>query len=94
MMSTDHSMDVFQQVLPLLGGDATLQDSSVAVLVELPFDDDEGLGATHEPPGLCPVGREHLVEEAIEIRCSPVGRRVGLRHWVFDEFHDLEVGWN
>ena len=24
MMSTDPSMDVFQQVLPLLGGDATL----------------------------------------------------------------------
>ena len=38
VMSTDPSMDVFQQVLPLLGGDATLQDSSVAALVELPFE--------------------------------------------------------
>ena len=37
-MSVDPSMDVFQQVLPLLGGDATLQDSSVAALVELPFE--------------------------------------------------------
>ena len=80
MMSTDHSMDVFQQVLPLLSGDATLQDSGVAVLVELPFDDDEGLGATHEPSGLCLVGREHLMEEAIEIRCSLVDQRVELHH--------------
>ena len=41
VMSAKPSKDVFQQVLPLLGGDATL---SVAVLVVLPFDDDEGLG--------------------------------------------------
>ena len=87
-------MNVFQQVLPLLSSNAMLQDSGVATLVELPFDDDEGLSATREPSGLRLVGREHLVEEAIEIRCSPVGRRVGLCHWVFDEFHDLDVGWN
>ena len=66
----------------------------MATLVELPFDDDEGLGATHEPSGLRLVGREHLMEEAIEIRCSLVDRRVGLCHWVFNEFHDLRVGWN
>ena len=64
------------------------------MLVELPFDDDEGLGAAREPSGLCIVGREHLMEEAIEIRCSLVGRRVRLCHWVFDEFHDLRVRWN
>jgi len=52
----------------------------VATLVELPFDDDEGLGATRELSVLCLVGREHLVEEAIEIRCSLVGQRVGLHH--------------
>jgi len=52
----------------------------VAALVELPFDDDEGLGVTREPSGLCLVGREHLVEEAIKIRCSLVGRRVRLGH--------------
>ena len=66
----------------------------MAALVELPFDDDKGLGTTREPSSLHLVGREHLVEEAIEIRCSPVGQRVGLCHWVFDEFHDLGVGWN
>jgi len=63
----------------------------VAALVDLPFDDDEGLGAMHESSGLCLVGREHLIEEAIKIRCSLVGRRVGLHHWVFEEFHDLGV---
>ena len=66
----------------------------MAVLVELPFDDDEGLGATRELSGLCLVGREYLMEEAIKIRCSLVSRRVELCHWVFDEFHDLWVGWD
>ena len=94
VMFVDPSMDVFQQVLPLLDGDAMLRGSSVVALVELPFDDDEGRGMTREPSGLCLVGREHLVEEAIEIRCSLVSWRVGLHHWEFDEFHDLEVGWN
>jgi len=94
MMSTDHSMDVFQQVLPLLSGDATLQDSGVAALIELPFNDDKGLGVTREPSCLRLVGREHLMAEVIEIRCSPVGRRVELRHWVFDEFDDLGVRLN
>ena len=64
------------------------------MLVELPFNDDKGLGATREPSGLHLVGREHFMEEAIEIRCSLVGRRVGLRRWLFDEFHDLWVIWN
>ena len=50
----------------------------MATLVELPFDDDEGLGMTREPSGLHLADREHLVEEAIEIRCSLVGWRVGL----------------
>ena len=71
-----------------------MQDSGEATLVELPFDDDEGLGATREPSGLRLVGRENLMEEAIEIRCSLVSRRVGLHHWAFDEFHDLWVRWN
>ena len=48
----------------------------MVALVELPFDEDEGLGVTRKPSGLHLVSREHLVEEAIEIRCSPVGRRV------------------
>jgi len=79
-MSADPSMEVFQQILPLLGRDAVLQDFGEATYVELPFDDDEGLGATREPSGHRLISREHLVEEAIEIRCSPVDRRVGLHH--------------
>ena len=41
----------------------------MAALVELPFDNDEGLGMTRESSGLRLVGREHLMEEAIEIKC-------------------------
>ena len=66
----------------------------MVALIELPFDDDEGLGMTRELLVYHLVDREHLMEETIEIRCSPVGQRVGLRHWVFHEFHDLRVRWN
>ena len=45
----------------------------MAMLVELPFDDNEVLGTMREPLGLSLVGKEHLIEEAIEIRCSLVG---------------------
>ena len=47
----------------MLDGDATLEDSGVAAFVELPFDDDEGPSATHDPSGLCLIGREHLAEQ-------------------------------
>ena len=49
----------------------------MAALVELPFDDDEGLGVTRESSGLRLIGREHFAEEAIEIRCSPVTLPLG-----------------
>ena len=52
----------------------------MASLVEFTLYKDKGLGAMREPSSLCLVGREYLVEEAIEIRCSLVGQRVGLRH--------------
>ena len=49
----------------------------MVALVELPFDDDIELGVTREPLGLRLVSREHLIEEAIEIRCSPVTLPLG-----------------
>ena len=52
----------------------------MAMLLELPFDDNEGLGVTREPLSFRLVDREHLMEEAIEIRCSLVDRRVELHH--------------
>ena len=53
--------------------------SRVAALVELPFDDGEGLGTMREPSGLHLISWEYLANEAVEISCSLVGRRVGLR---------------
>jgi len=52
MVPADCTMDISQQLLPLFNGDVALQDPSVALLVELPINNDEGLGAMREPPSL------------------------------------------
>jgi hypothetical protein len=92
MMSADPAVDIFQQALPLLDGDAALQDLGVASFVKFPLNNDERLGTVCELLSLRFVSWEDLVEEAIEIRCPPVGQRVRLCHWFFVKLHDLEVG--
>ena len=67
MMSTDPTMNVLQQLPSLFDGNATLQDPSVASLVELPLDNDERLGSACDPSGLCLVRREHFTEKPIEV---------------------------
>ena len=57
MVPVDPTMDISQQLLPLFDGDAALQDPGVASLVELPLNNDEGLGTTCKPPRLCFVHR-------------------------------------
>ena len=52
MVPIDPTMDISQQLLPLFDGDATLQDPSVASLVELPLNNNKGLGTTREPLSL------------------------------------------
>ena len=52
MMTANPTVDITQQLLPLFDGDAVLQDPDVASLVELALNNDEGLGATREPPSL------------------------------------------
>ena len=52
MVSADPTVDVSQQLLPLFDGDAALQDSSVALLVELTLNNNEGLGTMRELLGL------------------------------------------
>jgi hypothetical protein len=76
VVPADPTMDILQQLLPLFGRDTTLQDLGVTPLVELPFDDDEGLSMACEPSGLRLVSRECLAEEVVEIRHTPVSRRV------------------
>ena len=49
MVTTDPSMDIAQQILPLFDGDAELQDPGVASFVEFPFYKNEGFGTMCEP---------------------------------------------
>ena len=51
MVTADPTMDIAQQMLPLLEGDAALQDLGVASLVEFVFHKNKGLGVTCEPSG-------------------------------------------
>jgi hypothetical protein len=60
-------VDVVQQHLHLLDGDAPLQDSSVALFVELFPDDDERLGIVCDPSCFHLVDRERLTDEAIDV---------------------------
>ena len=73
MVTVDPTMDIAQQPLLLFDGDATLQDPGVASPVELALNKDKGLGATHEPPSLRFVHRQHLMEEIVEVRHPLVG---------------------
>ena len=72
MVIVDPTVDVAQQPLPLFDGDAALQDLGVASPVELTLKNNEGLGATREPPSLHLVRRQRLIEEVVEVRRPPV----------------------
>ena len=52
MMTVDLIVDISHQLLPLIDGDAALQDPGVALLVEFALNKDEGLGMTRELPSL------------------------------------------
>ena len=52
MVTTDPTMDIAHQMLPLFDGDAALQDPGVAPLVEFALHKNEGLGAAREPVSL------------------------------------------
>ena len=49
MVTTDPSMDIAQQILPLFDGDAELQDPGVASFVEFALYKNEGLAVICEP---------------------------------------------
>ena len=57
MVTTDPTVDIAQQRLPLFGGDAAWQDLSVASLIEFVLNKDKGLGAMRKPLSLCLVRR-------------------------------------
>jgi hypothetical protein len=84
-------VDVVQQHLSLLDGDASLQDPCVALFVELFPNDNERLDVACDPSCFCLVDQECLADEAIEVWGSLVGWRVGLCLCIFVDFHDLGV---
>ena len=57
MVTTDPTMDIAQQMLPLFEGDVALQDPRVALLVEFTLHKNKGLGTMCEPLSLRPVHR-------------------------------------
>ena len=66
MMSIDSGMDLEEELLPLVGGDALHEHPRWTPFVEFITERDEGLGASSDPSGFSPFGRENLLEEVDE----------------------------
>ena len=65
-MSTNPSMDLEEELLPLVGGDALHEHPGWTLFVELVTEHDKGLGASSDSSGFSPFGRENLLEEVGE----------------------------
>ena len=65
-MSTDPSMDLEEELLPLVGRDALHEHPRWTPFVEFVTERDEGLGKSSDPSGFSPFGWENLLEEAGE----------------------------
>ena len=92
MVTVDSTMDIAQQALPLLNGDAALQDPGVASFVEFALYKNKGLGTTCEPSSLRLVHRHRVMEEVVKVECSLVDQRVKLCRWILFKLHDLGDG--
>ena len=65
-MSVDPSMDLEEELLPLVGGDALHEYPRWTPFVEFVTEHDEGLGVSSDPSGCSPFRRENLLEEVGE----------------------------
>ena len=65
-MSVDLGMDLKEELLPLVGGDALHEYPRRTPFVEFVTEHDEGLGTSSDPSGLSPFGQEDLLEEVGE----------------------------
>ena len=65
-MSTNPGMDLEEEPLPLVGGDALHEHPQWTLFVEFVTKRDEGLGAPSDPSGLSPFGWKNLLEEGGE----------------------------
>ena len=66
MMSVDLGMDLKEELLPLVGRDALHDHPRRTLFVEFVTKHDKGLGASSDPSGFSPFGRENLLEEVGE----------------------------
>ena len=66
VMSIDSGMDLEEELLALVGGDALHEYSRWTPFVESISDRDECLGASSDPSGFGPFGWENLLEEVGE----------------------------
>ena len=66
MMSTDPGMDLEEELLPLVGGDAIHEHPQWTLFVEFITERDKGLGTLSDPSGFSPFGWENLLEEVGE----------------------------
>ena len=62
-MSTDPGMDLEEELLPLVGGDALHEHPRWTSFVEFVTEHDEGLGASSDPSSFTPFGQKNLLEE-------------------------------
>ena len=63
MMPANAGMDLKEELLPLVGGDALHEYPQWTPLVEFVTEHDEGLGASSDPSGFSLFRWENLVEE-------------------------------
>ena len=66
-------MDLEEELLPLVGGDALHEYPRWTPFVEFITEHDEGLGVLSDSSSFSPSGWEDLLEEVGKQRCSPVG---------------------
>ena len=90
-MTTDPTMDIAQQKLPLFDRDAELQDPGVASFVEVTFYKNKGFGTTCKPSSYHLVRRQRVMEEVGKVERSLVDQRVGLYHWILFKLYDLRA---
>ena len=72
-MSANLGMDLEEELLPLVGGDALHEDPRWTPFVELITKHDEGHGASSDLSGFSPFRWENLLEVVGKLQCSPVG---------------------
>ena len=65
-MSANPGMDLEEELLPLVGGDALHEHPRWTLIIEFITERDEGLGASSDPLGFSPFGWENLLEEVGE----------------------------